>query len=76
MTPRANAAIFDPRQNYRISLATFWVAVVCLPVTMIARGYFSGFDLFEQVLIFLSWYSIIETSRNSVITSLIRSNGK
>ncbi len=38
---------------------------------MIGRWLTHGFDLFEQVLLAISWYAIIETARNSVITSLI-----
>lgn len=71
MTPRTNTAIFNPRKNYQISLVTFWASVVLCPVTMISRGLLTHWDLFEQVLLFISWYALIETSRNSVITSAI-----
>lgn len=72
MRPKPNAFVFSARKNSSISLVTFWVSLACLPISMLLRGFLSGFDLFEQVLLFLSWYSIIETARNSVITSRIR----
>lgn len=71
MTPRLNQFVFDNGTNYGVSLWVFWLSCILCPATMLIRGLTSSWDLFEQVLLLISWYSIIETARNSVITSLI-----
>jgi len=68
---RINKIVFNPESNYVVSYRTFWLSIVAAPATMIGRGLTEGFDLFEQVMLAISWYAIIETARNSVITSLI-----
>ncbi len=71
MMKRLNAVVFNPGKNYSVSLIVFWASCFLAPATMIGRCLTSGFDLFEQVLLAISWYAIIETARNSVITSMI-----
>ncbi len=71
MLNRLNEVVFNQSKNYSVSLVVFWASCVLAPVTMIGRYLTHGFDLFEQVLLAISWYAIIETARNSVITSLI-----
>ncbi len=71
MMKRLNATIFNQGNNYSVSLVVFWASCILTPATMIGRWLTHGFDLFEQVLLAISWYAIIETARNSVITSLI-----
>lgn len=66
---RLNAIVFKPGSNVTVSLWVFWLSVGLAPLTMILRGMFEGWDLFEQVLLAISWFAIIETARNSVITS-------
>jgi hypothetical protein len=68
---RINRVVFNPDSNYVVSYRTFWLSLLLAPATMIGRALTEGVDLFEQVLLLISWYAIIETARNSVITSLI-----
>lgn len=76
MIAQLNKIVFKPGSNVTVSLWVFWLSIVLCPATMLLRGILSGFDLFEQVLLVISWYSIIETARNSVITSALEKKEK
>ncbi len=63
-----NTLIFHKDSIKGVSYIGFWISLFFMPLTMGLRWKLEGFDLFEQVIFFLSWIAIIETFRNSVIT--------
>lgn len=71
LVQKLNRICFDERYNISISLWEFWLGIVVGIGVMVLRWLITGFDLFEQVLLFVSFWAIVTTARGNVIACKI-----